>query len=261
MIREIFRLEGQELRRMVTSLQFWLAVCGVTFLYYITSHMGTVSYQAVLIRVLEIPMGGVGGMAVWAVVVYPTMSRMLQELEHRYYMPILTRTSRTSYLASRILFVYVGTMLTEYTALVLYVLVSLLSLPMGSAEVVTFLGYHPAYLGLMAYPWLYLLVVFVQFSCLTGTLSLIALLTLLYRPNLMMACITPILFLYLEDYVLQRILGWPRYKSIALYEAAYMSIAENIETSCILGYIQMLIVSVIAVLLIKKVFRWRVEHG
>ena len=61
--------------------------------------------------------------------------------------------------------------------------------------------------------------------------------------------------------MLQRILGWPRYKSIALYEAAYMSIAENIETSCILGYIQMLIVSVIAVLLIKKVFRWRVEHG
>ncbi len=260
MMKKMVKIGQLDIKKTLTSVSFWLSVLGVAALWLVATHMGSTTRKTILARVVFLSGGGVGSMAVWAIAVCPAMYQLTQELEHRYDRLLLIRVGRSDYLVSRVVYVFLCTFITEFMGLVLYVICSIPFIEMGTKADTLEYVLNPAYSSALQYPVLYLLLVFLQFSCLAATLSLLSLMIVLYRPNLMLACMIPVLFLYLENYVLNRLLGWPRYTQVSLYSTACLSVFSS-EASWQMGYIQMLIICILSILGIRQGVKWRLEHG
>ncbi|MDE6759852.1 MAG: hypothetical protein K2J90_04125 [Lachnospiraceae bacterium] len=144
--------------------------------------------------------------------VYPYAAAFCDDMEYCYDRQMVLRGSAASYSLSKMTAVFLSAAFTMFSGFVLAVLFLLVRYGLPDAEFVQQVLdncvslYKP--LLVSRYFLLFAFCIGIHLAVLAGTLAVIGLMCSLFVKNRMLVYILPVAFLYIEDILVQRMMGW-----------------------------------------------------
>lgn len=255
MIKNIINYMCVDLRRAFLSLRFLLSVFILVFLFYLT----TIQYsnECVVRLVSLLPVGGIGGMIIWSAAVIPYGTVYIDEKEYGYIKQVLLRGTKQSYLISKIITVFLSSFSVMFLGFGCFILIKLfggtfidqatqelIESSMGSKSGICFVIESG-----------------IQISLLAGVLAVIAFYVSLFTKKRMLIWALPVVFVYLEDMVVYRLLGQQLGRYLSLYDCAFNSLSSFLGYGTgISTYFLMGVVLILSIELCRRRFRRMMEN-
>lgn len=246
-----------EMQKGMMSWRFTLSVVVIGLLLYLTSLR--FHCQSVVESLHMLPVGGIGGMVIWAIASIPHSASICDELEERFLFQILLRVNRLKYQIFKQLSVFIIAFVTMFLGFYLFICIQMICLP------VIHVGFEN--IGLygktsVEQPYFYILLYGIQISVMAGALALVAAMSALMIRNRVLIYIIPVVYLYFQDMLSVLLLGNDRGIYLSLLRSGYFSLNyTDSSTVWLVAYIQILLTVCVICILFNLIFRWRVEHG
>lgn len=219
-----------DLQRAFGTWRFVIGVIGVCFALLYNS-FGSLS---VIGWLCNISGNAVLIMAMFVFSGYPYAGVFCEDLEHHFDRQMIIRGDIFPYTCSKIAVVFMSAAVTALVGFLITVLVITLELGIPEEEVINSCldNCYSLYrqLALERRFILFTLCTGAHLAALSGVLAVIGLLCSLFIKNRMLVYIMPVAFLYIEDILIQRLMGWERGSLFSLNCMGVTSLGMALET-------------------------------
>ncbi|MBO5237326.1 MAG: hypothetical protein J6B50_00925 [Lachnospiraceae bacterium] len=219
MSKDIVNYLHVDLRRAFLSWRFLASVCLILFLFYFTTIQHGDMCAVYMVSLL--PAGGIGGMILWSAAVLPYGTVYIDEKEYGYIKNVLIRGTKQSYLTSKIITVFLSSFVAMFLGFGCFIILKSLSnsfLDSTTQEELVRMNFGNGYC--------FVIEAGIRISLLAGVLSVIALYVSLFTKKRMLVWAMPVVFVYLEDMVVYRLLGAQLGKYLSLFESMFNSLSS-----------------------------------
>lgn len=245
-----------DIKRAVISWKFLLSIIGIAVTFYLFGREPIRS--SALISTYQLNIYQVQILLIYVISIIPYSDALCQDIEQRFYQPLIIRGGITSYSVAKSVGIFVSSMLTMIFGTELYVLILKIRYPQaiwiindevqGAFAGVIERGMYPAYIFLCS----------VQLGLLVGILGMFCALISLYILNRLLALSLPIIIYYIMSYV-SGIVS-PKYNFGMIYDPWY-TVNENEFFSFLITIGVTAVLFVILQGLIRRKVRGRLCNG
>ena len=173
-------------------------------------------------------------MAALVFAIYPYAGTFCEDMEYCYDRQMVLRGSTASYTLSKIIAVFLSAVFAMFSGFLLAVLFLVVRYGLPDAETVQVVMenckslYFPLLLD--RHFILFAFCTDLHLSFLAGILAVLGLMCSLFVKNRMLVYILPVAFLYIEDILVQRMLGWERGSLFSLNCMGITALGTSLET-------------------------------
>lgn len=196
-----------DLQRAFGNRKIFLGVFGVCIVFLYNNYMP----DSAIGWVSEITSISALSMAAFLFASYPYATAFCEDREYRYDMQMTLRGNSFSYACARLIVVFLSSLFTMLMGFFLATLFICLKYGLISQSAIDNISSghgHYYQLAVQGDYALYILCAGLQIGSLAGTLAVIGLMCSLFVRNRMLVYIFPVALLYVEDILVQRLLGW-----------------------------------------------------